>query len=142
MPYTTYKDLEDAAGGAERFLQLADWDDDSAPDAGVIARAQADADGFIDAHLRKFSPADLERLRASPTATIVSIAAAETIYQIRSKRHGASQTDLDERKQRIETLRELRADKLRADDQKAPRARIVEPDEDATVTRKNTRGMW
>lgn len=140
MAYTTFKDLELAAGGAARFLELTDWDGDGSPDLDVIARGQADADGFIDAHLRKFSPADLERLRSTPSDTIRGIAAAETIYQIRSPRHGASTEDLDARKQRIDTLREMRADKLRPDDEKKPRSSFVENDSD--VSRENLKGQW
>lgn len=140
MPYTTYKDLEHAAGGPARFLELTDWDGDRSPDADVIAKGQADADGFIDAHLRKFSPTDLARLRTTPTDTIKGIAAAETIYQIRTKRHGVSQEDLTERKQRIETLKEMRSDHQRPDDQKAARSMFIENDSD--MSRDKLKGQW
>lgn len=131
MPYTTQQDLEHAAGGFDRLVQLADWDGDGVPDATVLADAQAGADGFIDAHLRRFSAADLAALRASPTATIVRLAAKEAIFQIREARPASlTEDDIKLRDQRIEELRDMRADKLRAQDYKTPRAKFIENDGD------------
>lgn len=140
MPYTTQIDLEDAAGGAARFVELADFDGDGVADAAMVARAQAAADGFVDAHLRKFSAADLERLRASPSDTIRRLAADETIFRLREHRRQIGDDDRESQKLRKAELEAMRADKLRPDDQKQPRARWVENDD--PVSRKNTRGMW
>jgi hypothetical protein len=127
--YTTIADLNHAAGGADRLVELADWDGDGVADPAVLERAQLAADGFVDAHLRRFSAEDLAALRASPTETIKRIAAEETIYQIRRQRP-ASVTEDDEkhREWRTEELRDMRADKLRAKDTKTPRAVFIEND--------------
>lgn len=140
MPYTTQNDLDDAAGGAARFVELADFDGDGAADAAMVARAQDAADGFVDAHLRKFSPADLAALRVSPTATIKRIAADETIFRLREQRRQVGQDDRDSQKLRKEELEAMRADQLRPADTKTPRARFV--DNDSDVSREGTKGMW
>lgn len=131
MPYTTLQDLEHAAGGATRLVELADWDGDNLADPAVLADAQAGADGFIDAHLRRFSAADLAALRAAPTDTIKRLAAKETIFQIRENRPaGVTDEDIKLRDQRIEELRDMRADNLRAKDTKTPRAKFIENETD------------
>jgi phage gp36-like protein len=140
MAYTTTSDLQDAAGGAERYLELTDWNNDGTSDAAVVTRAQEDADGWVDAHLRKFSPADLAALRATPTATIRRIAAAETIALLRERRRGLATEDIELRKTRKVELEDMRADKLRPADSKTARATFVENDSD--VSRDNLKGQW
>lgn len=140
MSYSTIEDLEAAAGGGERFRDLADWNGDNVADEAVVVRTQADADGWIDAHLRKFSPADLAALRASPTATIRRIAAAETIALLRERRHGLTSEEIDARKARRIELEDMRADKLRPSDTKTARATFVENDSD--VSRDGLKGQW
>ena len=140
MAYTTQSDLDDAAGGAARLLELCDFDGDGAPDVSMIARAQAAADGFIDQHLRKYSPADLARLRATPTASIKRIAADETIFRMREQRRQVSDDDRKSQELRGKELQALRVDDLRPDDQKTPRATFVENDSD--VSRETLKGQW
>jgi hypothetical protein len=140
MSYATQSDLELAAGGAVRFVQLTDWDGDGTADAGVIAQAQAAADGLVDSHLRRFSPGDLAALRATPTDTIKRIAAAEAIFWVLEKRRAITKDDLDLRALRITELTDMRADKLRAADEKTPRATFI--DNDSDVSRDGTKGMW
>lgn len=140
MAYTTQDDLNDAAGGAARFIELADWDADGTADADVVARAQADADGWVDAHLRKFAPADLAALRATPTPTIRRIAAAEVVALLRERRHGLTSDEIELRKARRIELEDMRADRLRPADVRSPRARTVENDGD--VSREKLKGQW
>jgi hypothetical protein len=125
--YTTLEDLQHAAGGASRLVELADWDGDGIADATVLERAQLEADGFIDSHLRRFSAADLADLRADPTDTIKRLAAAEAIFQLREKRPaGVTKEDIDLRTARVGELKEMRVDRMRAKDTKTARARIVD----------------
>lgn len=140
MPYTTQQDLDDAAGGSARFVELADFDGDGVADAAMVARAQAAADGFVDAHLRKFSPADLAALRATPTSTIKRIAADETIFRLREQRRQIGQDDRDSQKLRRDELAAMRTDDLRPADTKAPRAVFVENTDD--VSREGLKGGW
>lgn len=141
MAYTTQDDLDAAAGGAQRFTQLADWDNDGAADAPIVARAQAAADGFIDSHLRKFNAADLAALRAAPSETIKRLAADETIFWLREHGPiGITDNDLKLREQRIAELKLIKSDDLRAADTKTARAKFIE--NDSEVSRDGTKGMW
>jgi phage gp36-like protein len=140
MGYTTQEQLEDAAGGAERFVQLADFDGDGAIDVAMVERAVEAATGFIDKHLRKFNAADLAALRASPTPTIAWIAAEETIFRLRSYRQQVSDDDWKLQEMRQKDLAGISADTLRVGDTKSARASFVENDTD--ITRDGTKGMW
>lgn len=140
MSYTTTQDLETAAGGAARFLELTDWDNDGDSDAAIVAQAQSEVDGWIDSHLRRFSDADLARLRATPTPTIKRIAAAEVIFWLREKRNGLTPEEISLHEARERELVDMRADKLRPDDSKTPRASFI--DNDSDVSRDGTKGMW
>ncbi len=140
MAYTTQQQLEDAAGGAERFLQLADFDGDGAADTAMVARAVEAATGFVDKYLRKFSAADLEALRASPTSTVSAIAAEETIFRLRAYRQQVSDGDYKLQEMRQKDLAEISADRRRAADAKTARTTFVENDGD--ITRDGTKGMW
>lgn len=141
MAYTTQPDLDAAAGGAVRFTQLADWDNNGVADPAIVARAQAAADGFIDSHLRKFSAGDLAALRAAPTETIKRLAADEAVFWLREKGPiGVSENDLKMRDQRIEELKMIKADELRVSDTKTARARFI--DNEDPVSRKGSKGMW
>lgn len=140
MPYTTQSDLDDAAGGAARFLELSDFDGDGAPDVAMIARAQSAADGFVDSFLRKFTGDDLARLRLTPSATIRRIAADETIFRLREQRRQVTEDDRASQKLRASELESLRMDRQRPDDVKASRATFVE--NDGEITREGTKGMW
>ena len=140
MAYTTESDLESAAGGRARYVELTDWDGDGAPDDADVALAQADADGVVDMHLRKFTPADLEALRATPTDSIKRIAAQETIYELRKKRGQVTQDDRDDHKERLLMLQDMCADRLRPADTKTARAVFIENDDD--VSREGLKGMY
>jgi phage gp36-like protein len=142
MSYATDAEIELAAGGEDRLVALADWDGDQVVDAEVIARAKAAADGLIDGYLRlKLGPDDLARVRATPTPTLSSIAAAEAVYWMKSSRNMAGPDDVEQRKERERQLKLMNAGSFRVDDApKAQRAAFIE--NDGEVTKKNTRGMW
>lgn len=53
MAYSTQTDVEQAAGGAIRLLQLVDWDNNNAIDAARLAAAIAKADSLIDSYAVK-----------------------------------------------------------------------------------------
>jgi phage gp36-like protein len=53
MAYSVQADVENAAGGAQRLKELADWDNNNTVDAGVVAAAIATADGLIDSFATK-----------------------------------------------------------------------------------------
>lgn len=142
MAYSTQSDLEDAAGGAARFNELADFDNDGAPDVAMIARAQAAADGFLDQHLRSgtHTSDDLARLRLTPTTTIRRIAADEAIFRMREQRRQVTEDDRKAQELRGAELKALQAGRNRADDTRAPRAAVVTNDGD--VSRETLKGQW
>lgn len=148
MSYATDAEIQLAAGGEDRLVQLADWNEDGAVDADVIARAKAAADGVIDGYLRlKLGTADLERVRANPTATLSELAAAEAVYWMKSRRNMAGADDIELRKERERQLKQMNAGSFRVDDKPTSRRAVfIENDGDhgdvELVTRKNSGGMW
>ncbi len=142
MSYATDADIELAAGGADRLLALADWDNDQVADADVIAKAKVAADGLIDGYLRlRLGVDDHARVRATPSATLAELAASEAVYWMKSKRNMVGADDIEQRKERERQLKMMNAGSFRIDD--APgtqRAVFIENDGD--ITRKNSGGMW
>lgn len=143
MAYASQSDLDFAAGGAARWLQLTDWDGDGQVDASVVASATTAADGWIDGYLRLRHATPI----ASPSATLRLLAARETVYQLRASRGlvAITKEDLDERTQRIHELEAMRDGKLRPDEplpapSTAIRAVFIDNDDD--VSREGTKGMW
>lgn len=53
MAYCTVTDLEQAAGGPDRLVQIADWNKDGIADADRMALAISGADAMIDAYCNK-----------------------------------------------------------------------------------------
>lgn len=53
MAYSVQADVEQAAGGSKRLIQIADWDSDGVADATVITNAIAAADALIDSFASK-----------------------------------------------------------------------------------------
>lgn len=146
MPYASQDQLQDAAGGAVRFLALTDWDGDNAIDASVVAAAQISADGWIDG----FIPAQYSPPLANPSEELQDLAAAEAIYRIRCKREMVSQQDLDFRKERERYLESIRSGKVRPDalaatKSAAVRSGVVKMDDgggEHSIDRHKLKGMW
>lgn len=146
MAYAQQSDLELAAGGPERFRQLADFDSDGTADPVVIARAQAAADSFIDPYLatRVATPV------AAPWPELVTLSADEAIYQIKRWRGLNYVTDSDTkgREDRENTLKLYSSGLKRPPDPQPAqssgvRAAWVASDVDtAPVSRCGTKGVW
>jgi phage gp36-like protein len=141
MAYASQADIQNAIGGPERLVELADWDNDGAVDPDVIARGQAAADGWIDGYLRLRYATPI----AAPTATLVLLAADEAIYQIRKSRGMLGPEDHKQRETREREMEAYRRGELRPDDplpapSTAVRAKVVPAC--GAVTRDGTKGMW
>ena len=85
MAYATQADVESACGGADRLVQLADWDRDGIADAPRIADAIAKADALIDSFAGKrfhvpFSP--VPAVIAQHSATLAKLAMARRRGQL------------------------------------------------------------
>lgn len=79
MAYSTQTDLQNAAGGAERLVELADWDRDGVADPAAIADAITRADALIDSYAGKrfhvpFSPVPAIIVQHSATLARVMLA--------------------------------------------------------------------
>lgn len=139
MPYATQAQIESAAGGATRFLQLADWNLDGAVDASVVAEAQARADGWIDEYLRHREATPIE----NPTDTLIRLAADEAVYWLRKVRGMLTVEEIDQRKERERQLSEMRSGTLRYKNDPRPNAKSAAfVENEADVSREGTKGMW
>lgn len=141
MPYTVTQDLEQAAGGAARLVELADWDGDGEADAAALAAAQAKADGLIDSYaaMRYATPI------ASPSAILVQQAADEAIYQLKSRRGMVTAQDVEERTARMEWLEQLSKGRVRPDEPLPPKSSAVAARHSISnraVSREKTKGFW
>lgn len=142
MAYASQTDIEMAAGGADKLVQLADWDGDGDVDATVIAAAQAYADGLIDSYARRRYATPI----ASPTSTLVAKAAEECIYWMRERRSIRSEDDRVSHDERIAWLRDLSNGLVRPDEplptkSTAVRSAIVDRSTQ-DVSRDGLKGAW
>lgn len=144
MSYASDNDLEFAAGGAARLVQLADWDNDGVADADRLTQAKAKADGFIDGYLRKRYTTPI----ASPTETLKRLAAAEAVYLLRLSRGMVTTDDKDEAKERIRQYEALGKGEIRPDEPLPQKSTAVRPsfrERDASgtgVSRNGLKGAW
>ncbi len=111
-PYASQTQIQLAAGGAVKLVELADWDDDGAADGDVIAMVQAAADGWIDSYLR----ARFATPVATPSDTLVRVAAEESVYVLRLRRQMVTELDTEARKQRETWLRDCAKGLVRPDE--------------------------
>jgi phage gp36-like protein len=142
VPYATQQLLVNAAGGTARFVALTDWDNDAASDADVVALYQTQAESWIDS----FIPVRYSPPLASPSDELRALAAAETIYRIRSEREQIGQAELEKRKERERYLEDVRSGKLRPDSvttEKSAGVRgAIVPLDDCGTSRKGLKGLW
>lgn len=105
MPYTDQAALEIAAGGTAALIELTDINHDGVADWTAIAQAQAEADSWIDGYARRLYG---EQLPFDPVpAAIRAMAAAETVYRLRSYRRVLSDSDHQLRAERDATMTSL-----------------------------------
>ena len=103
MAYATQTQMETAAGGAARLVQLADWDNDGSADSAVVAQCQAEVDALIDSYAgNKF-----DTPIADPSFAFQSIAAGEYVYWLRAKRGMVADEHKAEHDERVAWLVKL-----------------------------------
>lgn len=141
MAYASITELQHAAGGPDRLLQLADWDADGIIDGPVIDQALAQADAFLDQYLslRYATPI------TAPSPALRGLAAEQAIYWIRQARLQVGEEEnrqLENRQRQLELMSQgrLRPDEPLPARSSAVRAQFVERDSD--VSQKNLKGMW
>ncbi len=139
--YATESQIQFAAGGPERFRALFDWDGDNVADATVIAEAQARADGWCDGYLRMRYATPI----ATPSDTLIRLAADEAIYWTRSVRNMAGPEDLEKRKERVAEMEAMRDGKLRPDEPtpaKSTAVKSVFVENCSPMSRNGLKGVW
>jgi phage gp36-like protein len=104
MPYATDADVQFAAGGADRMLQLFDWNNAQTIDAATLARALEHADGIIDAYARRRFQVPI----LAPSATIRVFAANLAVHYTRKVRGLITESEAQE----IERGHQLWLDRL------------------------------
>lgn len=101
MAYSTFDDLVVAAGGADRLVQLADFDQDGTADPAIVAKAIQRADNWIDSHLRRMYPVPLD-----PVSSFINdMSSREAIYILTVWRKMVTEQDLVLHKERELELR-------------------------------------
>lgn len=96
MAYATTAQIQIAAGGADRYVQLFDWDADGVADAAVLTQIGAEVDAWIDSYAGRRFAVPI----ASPTQALTLAAAEEVVYRALVKRGmaGADQVQLHEQR--------------------------------------------
>lgn len=112
MPYADQTQIQNAAGGADRLLELADLDHDGVVDAAVITAVQAATDGWIDSYaaLRYSVPI------ANPTDTLIQVAAEECVYRLRQRKGMVPEGEAERHKEREQWLVHLSKGLVRPSD--------------------------
>jgi phage gp36-like protein len=141
MAYITTDDLELAAGGAVRLVEIADIDGDGVADPEVLASAISGAQGWIDGYLRARFATPL----VSPTPTVKEQVADEGIYRIIRRRRMLSDQDVVDKTARDVWARDVADGKIRPDEPNpAPSSAIRSAFRASTraVSRETLKGQW
>lgn len=142
MPYATQTQIQLAAGGASRLVELADWDGDGVADADVIAQAQSAADGWIDGYARVRFATPI----SAPSSSLIRVAAEEAVYWLRKQRNMITDDYRLDHEERERWCKDMASGKVRPDEplptkSTAVRSAYVSGDE-RPVSREKLRGFW
>lgn len=143
--YATQTDLERAAGGADRLVQLADLDANGAGDAAVLSAVIADVERWIDSYL--------QRRYAVPLATVPEVirrlCAEESVYQLKAGRSAVDQQAQARHEENLRWLEQVAAGAVAPGvDPPPPKSTSVQPESGdrsevaGAVTRASTEGFW
>ena|SRR5690349_7520081 len=147
MAYATQTQIELAAGGAARLLQIADWDGDDVVDTDAIAWAQLTADALIDGYARlRF--AELRDSGGDATDTAAMLAANEAVYQLKVNRGQNSAVDDTAAAGRLEIYKAISTGSFRPAEPVPAASTAVRSgwrtrdDNGEDVSRTGLRGAW
>lgn len=144
MAYATTDQIQNAAGGAARLVELADFDVDGIADVAVLAQAQAEVDGVIDSYVAKRYAVPV----ATPSLALQAASAAEVVYWLRSKRGGVADDHRREHEERLKWFEAIAkghavpSDPLPTKASTARSAWVERDDDDAVVSRASLEGAW
>lgn len=142
MAYATTTQIQIAAGGAARYVQLFDWDADGVADATVVAQIQAEVDAWIDSYAGRRFAVPI----SSPTQALTLAAAEEVVYRALVKRGMAGPDHVQLHEVRRAWLKDLADGRVVPSDPPPARASTVttawvERDTD-DVSREGLKGFW
>ena len=101
MPYSTTSDVQIAAGGMEKLIELSDQERQDCVDETVVARAIADADAMINTYVHKRYGVDLQ---APIPPTVISLSADEAVFRMKTWRNMVSEADMELHQRRVDLL--------------------------------------
>lgn len=102
-PYTTKADVQSAAGGERRLIQLTDAEGTGNFNQAELEEAQKEADALIDSYVQRriFTP-------VSPVPDrLKTLAAQETVYALQVRRQLVPQEAQTRHEERVEFLRDV-----------------------------------
>lgn len=142
MAYATTTQIQIAAGGADRYVQLFDWDADGVADAAVLTQIGAEVDAWIDSYAGRRFAVPI----ASPTQALTLAAAEEVVYRALVKRGMAGPDQVQLHEQRRAWLKDLAEGRVVPSDPQPAKATSVrstwvERDSD-DVSREGLKGLW
>ena len=106
--YATEATVQRAAGGVARLVQIADQDDSSEIDSGLIDAAIDEAESLIHSYVRK-----VRATPVSPAPTIlVTLASNLAVYVLKGWRDALTESDQLKHEQRIAWLEGVAARKI------------------------------
>lgn len=141
MPYATTTQIQIAAGGSERFVQLFDWDGDTVADSAVVAQIQAEVDAWIDSYAGRRFAVPI----SAPSSVLVAHSAAEVVYRAQQRRGMASDTDREQHESRLAWLRDLAGGRVVPSEPQPTAATSVRSgwvDRTDGLTRDGLKGAW
>ncbi len=99
--YATSTDLQRAAGGATRLLELTDFDDDGSEDTDLVADTLCQAEGLVDSYVRKVHTTPLV---APIPQSITTITANIAIWMLKGYRDAHTESDIERHLLRVKWL--------------------------------------
>lgn len=116
MAYCAQADVEKAAGGLERLIELTDHAESGNLDADVLNDAIAAADEWIDSYAQKQYAVPFD-----PAPSIIKrLSAEEAVYRLKDQRDSVTDRDADKHQERIEWLENLARGRVTIGDEPLP----------------------
>lgn len=147
MTYATQMQIQIAAGGSQKLVDLTDQESSGSVDLGVLAEAQGKAVAWIHSHLLTRFAVPVVNLSADGASVLARLEADETIYQLiyASPMRAIGETDEAKRKLRLEELQAIGRGAMRIDDPSPAPSSAVPAGifvHDGPNSRRGWRGTW
>lgn len=146
MTYATQMQIQIAAGGSARLIELTDQEGAIPPivNLTVLGEAQAKAAAWMHTYLRKLFEVPVPNLTPEGAASLARLEADETVYQLIYPTRVLGESDTLKRKLRQEELEAIASGKIRIDEpsptpSSAVQATIVT--RVGPITRRGMRGL-